>query len=77
MMKKAEEYTKTMEVNIRAVYGFRSIGIGHTLLTKLSGYLNMPPAMNKSSYDHMSKLIKVASKTVAEKAWPMQLQLYV
>ena len=32
---------KTMEINVRAVYGFRSIGIGDTPLTKSCGLLNM------------------------------------
>ena len=31
-----------MEVNIRAVYGMRAIGVGYTPLKKLSCYLDMP-----------------------------------
>jgi len=58
---------KAMEVNIRAIYGFR-IGIGFSLLSKLCGFLNMPPPMAKDSYDHTSNRIKLASKTVAEKS---------
>ena len=48
----------TMEVNARAVYGFRNIGIGFALITKLCGSLNMPPPMTKSIYDDMSNKIK-------------------
>lgn len=59
---------KTMEVNVRAVYGFRSIGIGHALIKKLCGYLNMPPPMQKSAYDDISNRIKLASKEIAEKS---------
>ena len=36
---------KTMEINVRAVYGFQSIGVDHIPLTKLCGFLNMPPPM--------------------------------
>ena len=56
-----------MEINIRAVYGFRHIGIGFSLLSKLCGILNMPPPMAKSSYENMSNIVKSACKTVAEK----------
>ena len=59
---------KTMEINVRAVYGFRSIGVGHALLTKFCGYLNMPPPMSKNAYEGLSNSIKVASKAVAEKS---------
>jgi len=58
----------TMEVNARAVYGFRSIGIGYALLTKLCGFLNMPPPMTKAGYDKMANRIKGASKSIAEKS---------
>ena len=58
---------KTMEKNVRAVYGFRSSGVGHTPATKFSGLLNMPPSMTKNAYDGLSYLIKVASKQVVEK----------
>ena len=59
---------KSMEINIRAVYGFRRIGIGHSLLTKLCGFLNMPTPMAKESYDHTSNRIKLATKEIAEKS---------
>ena len=40
---------KTMEINVRAVHGFRSIEVGHTTLIKLCGFLNMPPPMTKNA----------------------------
>ena len=58
---------KTTEINIRAVYGFLSIGVGHIPLTKLCGFLNMPPPLTKNVYDGLSYSIKVASKQIAEK----------
>ena len=59
---------KTMEINVRAVYGFRSIGVGHTPLTKFCGFLNMLPPMTKHAYDGLSYSIKVASNQVVEKS---------
>ena len=59
---------KTMEINVRAVYDFRSIGVGHTPLTKLCGILNMPPPMTQNAYNGLSYSIKVAFKQVAEKS---------
>ena len=59
---------KTMEINVRAVYGFRSIRVGHIPLTELCGFLNMPQPTIKNAYDGLSYLIKVASKQVAEKS---------
>ena len=42
---------KTMEINIRTVYGFRSIGVGYTPLTELCVFLNMtPPNMHMMAY---------------------------
>ena len=59
---------KTMEINVRAVYAFRSIGVGYMPLTKLCGLLNMPAPMTKTGYEGLSNSIKVASKEVAEKS---------
>ena len=42
---------KTKEIKVRAICGFQSIGVAHTLLTKLCGSLNMPPPMIKNTYD--------------------------
>ena len=59
---------KIMEITVRAVNVLRSIGVRHTPLTKLCGFLNMPPPMTKNAFDDLSYLIKVASKEVAEKS---------
>ena len=58
----------TMEINARGVYGTRSIGIGFWLLSKLCGFLNMPPPMTQTSYNNMSNINKAASKGIAEKS---------
>ena len=60
---------KAMEINVRAVYGFRSIGVGHAPITKLYCFLNMPPSINKNAYDGQSYAIKFRSKQVAEKCF--------
>ena len=57
---------KPFEINIRAVYGMRSIGGGHAALEKFCGFLNMPAPMTKNNYDKVSKNLKEAAKTVAE-----------
>ena len=59
---------KTMEINVRAVCGFRSFGVGYTPLTKLFSFLNMPAPMTKIAYDSLSYSIKVVSKQVVEKS---------
>ena len=57
-----------MEINARAVCGTQRIGIGFLLLSKLCGFLNMPPSVTQTSYNNMSNIIKAASKSVAEKS---------
>ena len=56
----------TMEINARAVYGTRSIGIGFSLST-FCGFLNMPPSMTQTSYN-MSNVIKAIYENAAEKS---------
>ena len=57
-----------MEVNLRAVYGKRAIGVGYTPLKNLCCYLNMPEPMSSDNYDNISKTVKDATKVVAEKS---------
>jgi len=57
-----------MELNVRAVYGMRSIGTGHSQLEKLCTYLNMPPPMDNSAYKKLSDNVKDAVKDVVEKS---------
>ena len=53
-----------MEINLRAVYGRRRIGIGHSLLSKLCGMLNMPTPMSNKGYNHTAIRMKQAAKTI-------------
>ena len=57
-----------MEIDVRAVYTFRSIGVGHVPLSMLCGFLNMPPSLTKNEYDGLSYSIMVAPKQVLEKS---------
>ena len=57
-----------MEVNLRAVYGKRTIGLGYTPLKKLCCYLNMPEPMSSDDYDNITKTVKNVTKVVAEKS---------
>lgn len=59
---------KYMDVNIRAVYGCRAIGVGHKQLQKLCGYLDMPEPMSNDKYDNISNHIKDAARVVAERS---------
>ena len=49
---------KHMEVNLRAVYGMRAIGVGHKQLEKLCSHRNMPEPMDMSSYNKVSCVLK-------------------
>ena len=40
-----------MEVNTRIIMAFREIGLGHEAVKTFCGMMNMPPPMNKKSYD--------------------------
>ena len=51
-----------MEINVKAVYGFRSIGVGHKPLTKLCSLSSTPLQITKNVYDGLPYSIKVASK---------------
>ena len=67
--KKKEKWCRKFnEVNLRIVYGCRTVGAGYQALRKLCGHLNMPPPMTQDSYDNLSNGIKEAAKSVAEKS---------
>ena len=36
-----------MKIRVKALYGFRNIGVRHTPLNKLCGFFKMPPSMTK------------------------------
>ena len=57
-----------MEINVRAVYGCRSVGVGFSQMAKLFGYLNMPSPMTQATYDNLADGIKSACKVVAEES---------
>ena len=59
---------KFMDVNLRAVYGMRAIGVGYIPLKKLYCYLNMPEPISSDNYDNISKTVKDLTKVVAEKS---------
>ena len=59
---------KHMEINLRSVYGMRSIGAGHASLGKLCCHLNMPKPMNSKNYDKLSNTLRDAVKIVAERS---------
>ena len=59
---------KHMEVNVRAVYGMRAIGAGHSQLEKVCSYLNMPEPMNILAYKKLSDHLKEAVQNVAEQS---------
>ena len=53
---------KLYDVNIRAIYECRQVGIGHENLTKLCCYLNMPEPMLSNNYQNISPKLKEAAK---------------
>ena len=59
---------KHMEVNLRAVYGMRAIGVEHKQLQKLCSHMNMPEPMNISSYNKVSCVLKDTVQVIAEKS---------
>ena len=59
---------KFMEVNLRAVYGMREIGMGHTPLKKLCSFMNMPEPMSNDNFDNITKTLKDVTKVVTEKS---------
>lgn len=59
---------KPYEVNYRAVYATRSIGIDHSGLETFCGILNMPKPMTACNYNNISNIFRDAAKEVAEKS---------
>ena len=57
-----------MEVNLRAVYDMRAIGVGYAPLKKSCCYLNMPEPMSSDNYDNISKTVKDVTKVAVEKS---------
>ena len=59
---------KPFEINIRTVYGMRTIGVDHTGLENLCGMLNMPKPMTVKQFNYNSNMLCHAAKGVAEKS---------
>lgn len=57
-----------LEINQRAVYASRALGIGHAGLEKMCGFLNMPPPMTMSNYDKISDKFTIVAENIAEKS---------
>ena len=61
-----EKGLKTFEVNMRAVYAMRTVGLDHTGLDKLCCMMNLPKAMTVKSFNRISDTLSDAAKHVAE-----------
>ena len=57
---------KTLEVNMRAVYAMRTVGLDHTGLDKLCCMMNLPKAMTVKNFNRISDTLSDAAKHVAE-----------
>ena len=57
---------KPFEVNIRAVYGLRTIGADHASLEKICGFLNMPKPITPKNFTNISNNLRDAAKVVAK-----------
>ena len=57
---------KPFDINVRSVYTFRNLGIGHKGLEKYCGLMNMPPPMTVMNYNKISNHVKDAAEYVAE-----------
>ena len=57
---------KPFDINIRAVYGMRTIGFDHTGLEKMCGMLNLPKPMTVKTFNNISNTPRDAAKAVAE-----------
>ena len=56
------------EVNLRAVYGMRTIGADHASLEKLCGFFNMPKPMTVKNFTNISNSLHHAAKVVAQRS---------
>ena len=56
------------KVNIRAVYGMKSIEVGHTPLKRKCLYTNMPEPKGNDNNNDIAKTVRDATKVVAEQS---------
>ena len=59
---------KRYDVNVRAIYGCRQVGVGHGNFKKLCCYLNMAEPMLSNNYNNISLKLKESAKRFAEKS---------
>jgi hypothetical protein len=59
---------KPFEINIRAVYGMRTIGADHASLEKFCGFINMPKPMTARNFIKISNNLRDAAKVVAQRS---------
>lgn len=46
---------KTYEINCRSIIAMREIGKGHSALSTFCGFMNLPPPMNKTSFNDLQE----------------------
>ena len=55
------------DANIRTISAFREIGKGHVDIERFCGYMNMPPPMNKTTYqDSIQEIHSTYTKTIED-----------
>ena len=59
---------KPFEINVRVVYGMRTIGADHASLEKFCGFLNMPKPMKAKNFMNISNNLRDAAKVVAQRS---------
>ena len=59
---------KPFEINVRAVYRMRTIGVDHSGLDKLCVMLNMPKPMTVKKINNNSNMLRDTAKVVTEKS---------
>ena len=52
-----ENGMKPCEINYRAVYALRSVGVGYSGFERLCGFLNLPRPMTQKNYDDISDVL--------------------
>ena len=57
---------KPFEINYRAVYALRTIGVGYSGLEKVCDMFNLPKPMTQKNYDAVSRILGNSAKMAAE-----------
>ncbi|MBY0580841.1 MAG: hypothetical protein K2P53_04080 [Rickettsiales bacterium] len=56
---------KSFDINLRSVIAMREIGKGHSALEKLCGFLNLPPPLQKATFNDVQNKISQSYKYIA------------